>query len=235
MPAAIRATGPGTAVVVPPPHIGKTCGPKFTSVQLFYNGVLSNSVWMPVANSLPGFLTTYVENADGTVNDVNHPAAIGSTITLFATGMGLTNPPVVPGSIAHSTSIQPATGVYSTWTYAWTSAPRRPTPPETVISIPGFLSSIFKIQVKVSDAVIYLSGVLDNGVSGRTGRRAVPAASVLLSGGIELCGGIHKVATAMLDHYRRKRRYQQWPERGGGPCVQYARVNFCTDAAGPPS
>ncbi len=37
---------------------------------------------------------TYVENEDGTVNDVNHPAPIGSTITLFATGMGATNPPV---------------------------------------------------------------------------------------------------------------------------------------------
>jgi hypothetical protein len=46
-------------------------------------------------------------NQDGTKNDGGHAAMLGSTITLFATAMGETDPPVDPGSIAHSDSVTP--------------------------------------------------------------------------------------------------------------------------------
>jgi uncharacterized protein (TIGR03437 family) len=89
-----------------------------SAVQVVSNGVSSNVVWMPVTVSKLGLLTldfpnppwnavadTY--NQDGTKNDANHPATLGSTITLFAAAMGETDPPVDPGSIAHSDSVTP--------------------------------------------------------------------------------------------------------------------------------
>ena len=63
----------------------------FTSVQVSYNGAVSNSVWMPVSSQLPGLLpnnfpmlpfyrlSTFpdgnVRNQDGSQNDAEHPAA----------------------------------------------------------------------------------------------------------------------------------------------------------------
>jgi uncharacterized protein (TIGR03437 family) len=73
----------------------------------------SNAVWMRVSKSLAGLLTLdfpnlvyhadyaggNVRNQDGTQNSANNPAAAGSTIALFATGLGATDPAVAPGSV----------------------------------------------------------------------------------------------------------------------------------------
>jgi len=178
IPAAILQTGPGKVIVVAPqqqlrarrPNNTK---PRFTSVQVISQGVSSNIVRMPVAKSLPGLLTSaflnpqppfdsdgYVRNEDGTVNGPGHPAAAGSTITLFVTGMGATEPQVAPGSVAHSTAIVPVTPVYATWKrFSSTGAPA----PETVDSLPAYLSALFQIPIQVPAQS--LGGVvLENGV-----------------------------------------------------------------------
>ncbi len=85
VPAAILAVAPGQVIVAVPDLLGSPDEPRgivgqssskanlFTSVQLFYNGVLSNSLWMPVSNSLPGLLTVDFPNlmndADGNVRN----------------------------------------------------------------------------------------------------------------------------------------------------------------------
>jgi uncharacterized protein (TIGR03437 family) len=177
VPAAILETSPGRVIVAPSVNLpalryggggkrehSRTSG--FTFVQLFYNGAPSNAVWMPVSASLPGLLTKdglnpqphtdfadgNVRNQDGSVNDAQHPAAVGSTITLFATGMGATNPPVTPGSIAHSAAVAPVIAVYSTWAHL--SPVPAPPPPEAVSSMPGFVSALFQIRVNVTDSVV---------------------------------------------------------------------------------
>ena len=141
-------------------------------MQLSYNGARSNSVWMPVSKSLPGLLTLdspnlpggfpdgNVRNQEGTLNDINHPAAAGSTITLFATGMGATNPVAPTGSVAQSLTILPVTPVYSTFQ---TASPTMYPPPEKVFSVPGFVSSMFQIQVQVPSSVQGLQ--VGNGVT----------------------------------------------------------------------
>jgi len=66
----------------------------FTSV-VSYDGAISNPVIMPVAAANPGsFLELssgsaggVILNEDGTLNDVQNPAACGSTITIYATGL----------------------------------------------------------------------------------------------------------------------------------------------------
>ena len=109
-PAQLLVVSPSRIVVAAPERLIRpvhgAASPKFTSIQISYNGFLSGAVWMPVASSLPGLLTTdllnvqphangpdgYVQNQDGTLNSPTNPAAIGSTIKLFVTGMGATSP-----------------------------------------------------------------------------------------------------------------------------------------------
>ncbi len=126
---------------------------QWTTVQLSHRGILSNSVIMPVWPWAPGLLRRdfpaflpgdnlpdgNVRNQDGTLNDEQHPAPAGSTITLFATGLGPTNPPVAPGSIAATDTVRPAFSVYNSWNGR----------PEAVASVPGFVSAMFQIRVRV--------------------------------------------------------------------------------------
>ena len=89
----------------------------FTSV-VSYDGAISNPVIMPVAAANPGLLTlSFLEissgsaggvilNEDGTLNDVQNPAASGSTITIYATGLSVTMPPIDSGSITTSASVR---------------------------------------------------------------------------------------------------------------------------------
>ena len=88
------------------------------SVQVSYDGAISNPVIMPVAAANPGLLTlSFLEissgsaggvilNEDGTLNDVQNPAACGSTITIYATGLSVTMPPIDSGSITTSASVR---------------------------------------------------------------------------------------------------------------------------------
>jgi uncharacterized protein (TIGR03437 family) len=177
VPAPILQTAPGRVIVVAPPpaggrHEGGTRG--FTTLQLVANGFSSNIVRMPVAASLPGLLTWgyfnppqvnfadgAVYNADGTPNDANHPAAAGSTITLFATGMGAAVPPPVPGSIAHSQTIVPVTPVYSSLQTYPIGGMLVPLP---VSSVPGFVSALFQIGAQIPSNIQKFGTPLDNGV-----------------------------------------------------------------------
>jgi uncharacterized protein (TIGR03437 family) len=177
IPAAILRTSPGRVIVATPANLPTSSQDvTFTSVQLSYNGVPSNSVWVPVFPSAPGLLTSdlldplyrgsfadgNVQNEDGTLNDADHPAAAGSTITLFATGMGATNPPIVPGSIATSLNVTPIVPVYSSWKMFSFNPPASA---ETVYSIPGFVSAMFQIPISVPASLQSLGGVdVGNGV-----------------------------------------------------------------------
>ncbi len=95
-------------------------GESSTQVQVSYQGHLSNSVAVPVAGAVPGVFTIdasgsgpgSIVNQNQTVNAANNPAAIGSIVSVYATGEGQTNPAGVdgmpdPGSAAaadHATS-----------------------------------------------------------------------------------------------------------------------------------
>jgi uncharacterized protein (TIGR03437 family) len=178
-PASILATGPGRIIVAAPPVLADADGMEnsgsataFTSVQLVYNGVSSNPVWMPVSRLQPGLLTLDFPNVppgtgysdapdanalnqDGTPNDANHPAAAGSTITLFVTGMGAATSLLAPGAIAHSSTVAPLTPIYSSWE---TVGPMASAPTLAVSSVPGFVSAVFQVQVPIPSDIQNLSG-----------------------------------------------------------------------------
>src|ERR1019366_4880770 len=80
----------------------------------------SAGVVVPVAAALPGVFTVNgsgrgeaaVINQDGSFNSATSPAPRGSTITLFLTGEGMTNPRPVDGRLAvipYDVPMQPVT------------------------------------------------------------------------------------------------------------------------------
>jgi uncharacterized protein (TIGR03437 family) len=78
-------------------------------VQIEYNGKRSPALSLPVLSSRPGIFTqdgsgtgqAAALNQDGTVNSPSNPAARKSIISLYATGLGATDPPLADGEIVN--------------------------------------------------------------------------------------------------------------------------------------
>jgi uncharacterized protein (TIGR03437 family) len=116
MPATLLSVMPTQlSAIVPYALDGKTA----TQVQVQSGGVLSNPMWLVVAPTSPGIYTAngsgsgqaLAFNQDGTANSASNPAAVGSTITFYATGVGQTIPPGVDGVLHRSAPAAPANSV----------------------------------------------------------------------------------------------------------------------------
>jgi uncharacterized protein (TIGR03437 family) len=76
-----------------------------TSIQVNSAAGASKSIPLPIVPARPGIFTyeagptgqAKVVNEDGTLNDSEHPAAVGTTIQVFATGLGVLEPPLKEG------------------------------------------------------------------------------------------------------------------------------------------
>ena len=185
-PAPILATGPGQIIIAAPTFLATIAGPEnsarntiYASLQVVYNGVASNLAWVPVSSVLPGLLTVDFPNmppaaafpdakalnTDSTENSADDPAAAGSTITLFATGLGQATPWTASGSVAHSSAVSPVTPIYSSWETPSFGIGQSP-PTLAVSSSPGFVSAVFQIQVPIPADIQGLNGTdAGNGVS----------------------------------------------------------------------
>jgi uncharacterized protein (TIGR03437 family) len=96
IPARLIHTARDRAIVVAPEELNTSA----TSVQVAFQGAVSSPVAMRVSTSPFGLLTRaypdppshvtdgYIENEDGTINSADNPAARGSTIRVFVTGLG---------------------------------------------------------------------------------------------------------------------------------------------------
>jgi len=85
-------------------------------VEVEYQGERSNALTLPVAPYAPGLFTLgggqgAINNEDGTVNSPSNPAAAGSLVSLYATGIGQTNPPSVEGHLAGDPAPAPLTPI----------------------------------------------------------------------------------------------------------------------------
>ena len=67
-----------------------------TTIQAATNGAVSNAIRVPVSPTAVELLA--VLNQDGTPHSSSNPAAPGSVVTVYAAGLGQTNPPGVDGS-----------------------------------------------------------------------------------------------------------------------------------------
>jgi uncharacterized protein (TIGR03437 family) len=76
-----------------------------TRICVTYNTVETACLSSPVVEVAPGVFTTdgthaAALNQDGTLNSAANPAALDSTVTIFATGLGPTDPPQADGALA---------------------------------------------------------------------------------------------------------------------------------------
>jgi uncharacterized protein (TIGR03437 family) len=77
-----------------------------TRITVEHNGLRSTTHEVAVIGSAPGIFSIggtsqgAILNQDGTVNGPQSPAPAGSVVSIFATGEGLLNPPVVEGGLA---------------------------------------------------------------------------------------------------------------------------------------
>jgi uncharacterized protein (TIGR03437 family) len=86
-------------------------GSERVQVELQVKGAAIHSVELPVTALQPGIFTqdatgiglASILNEDSTLNSLTNPAAPGSVVTLYATGLGQTDPPGTDGQIASET------------------------------------------------------------------------------------------------------------------------------------
>lgn len=106
-PGAITAVTPNQInVFVPVVGLGSS-----VSVAVEVDSVLSSPVVLPVASAAPGISTAdssgsgqgAILNQDGSLNSHANPAAPGSVISLFGTGLGLSTPQLPDGALVLST------------------------------------------------------------------------------------------------------------------------------------
>ncbi len=104
-PAFLITVFPGKIVCIAPVELA---GQASTQVQVTVNGGISNVLRVGVAATSLGLLSldgsgtglANARNADGSLNSATNPAAQGSVVTVFLTGVGATNPPEVDGVAA---------------------------------------------------------------------------------------------------------------------------------------
>jgi len=80
------------------------------SVSVSYNGATSRGEGIQIAARAPR-LYPFIFNQDGSTNSAGNPAAAGSIVVLFATGLGVTSPPSVTGKAAVAPYPGPASPV----------------------------------------------------------------------------------------------------------------------------
>ena len=80
-------------------------GRSSVEIQVEYRGVRSNAVTLPVLQAHPGIFGLdssgwgAVRNQDGTVNSPENPARRGSTVSIYGTGGGETDPVTADGQV----------------------------------------------------------------------------------------------------------------------------------------
>jgi uncharacterized protein (TIGR03437 family) len=101
-PGALLYAGGGQVNVVVPFEIA---GKSSTRMQVWYQGIPSAIVALPVLPAIPGIFTqdgsgkgaASLVNADGLLNTPAYPAAAGSVVSLYATGGGIHSQPLSDG------------------------------------------------------------------------------------------------------------------------------------------
>jgi len=151
----LSVTSSRLTAIVPYALDGKT----FTQAQVQSSGVLSNPMWLVVAPTSPGIYTVdgsgsgqaLAFNQDGTPNSLNNPAAVGSAVTFYATGVGQTIPPGVDGVLHRSTPAAPVNtvAIFVADLYV-------PGPQFNVGAAAGFPADVFTVQAVVPNPT-YLS------------------------------------------------------------------------------
>jgi len=130
-----------------------------TVVTVVSNGQKSNGVRMGVSSSSPEILS--IANQDGTPNSSSNPAHPGSTIVIYASGLGETNPLSVDG-LVNSTPLPAPLAAVKVY------LPNLTLQPEFVGAAPGMVAGIVQVNVQLP-VMNYSSNALAIGVNTAAG------------------------------------------------------------------
>jgi uncharacterized protein (TIGR03437 family) len=115
-----------------------------TSVQVVYNGVQSNPVQVAVTGTAVQILGIF--NQDFSVNSESNPAQAGSTMILYVSGIGGTNPPSQDGRINTAPFAAPATPIGIEFRGNDPNNPMTILPVTFAGAAPGLVAGIFQIN-----------------------------------------------------------------------------------------
>jgi uncharacterized protein (TIGR03437 family) len=138
VPAPMMSVAPGEAYVIAPYEV---VGRSETQIVVESPGVQSSPVFARVLGINPSFMKT-VRNQDGSINAPGNPAKLGSVVTLYATGLGVTGPPSPDGALADDPPAHPVVPIGVFFGAA-------PADTLNVSGIPGFVNGIFQIQARI--------------------------------------------------------------------------------------
>jgi uncharacterized protein (TIGR03437 family) len=149
-PAPIVAVSPDRIVCVVPSAL-RTLQDEFTFLEVEHNGDRSAPrlslvrPWPAPKALIDDSLRLVARNEDGSVNGESNPARRGSIVTIYATGLGPVQPWLPDGSIAPVSPSRPMAHVE----VARSGGPRFEV--VDVATMPGFLSAVFQINVRLPD------------------------------------------------------------------------------------
>lgn len=132
---------------------------KTTSVVLQYAGTQTGPLVFHVARSVANMFTkdyapgadVIAINQDGSLNSADHAAPRGSVVSLFATGLGQTNPPLQDGQIVPGAA--PATPGISVYFWYSTSGSGAKVAADILYqgAAPGGVAGVYQLNVRIPD------------------------------------------------------------------------------------
>jgi uncharacterized protein (TIGR03437 family) len=136
--------------------------------------VRSNAVSLPVLETHPGFFGLdssgwgAVRNQDGTVNSPENPARRGSTVSIYGTGGGATDPVTVDGQVVGNSPPRLNTSVLVSFLETEGADIYVPTAAASYAGpVPGLVAGLLQLNVRLPDSLTDGKWYLELGFGGR--------------------------------------------------------------------
>lgn len=142
-------------------------------VQVEYRGVRSNAITLPVLQTHPGIFGLdssgwgAVQNQDGTVNSPENPARRGSTVSIYGTGGGATDPATADGQVIGNSPPRLKTRVLVSFPETQDTDSYVPTTEASYAgAVPGLVAGVLQVNIRVPETLPDGNWRLDLGFGG---------------------------------------------------------------------
>jgi uncharacterized protein (TIGR03437 family) len=143
-------------------------------VQVEYRGMRSNTVTLPVLPAHPGIFGLdssgwgAVRNQDGTVNSPENPARRGSTVSIYGTGGGATDPVTADGQVVGNSPPRLRTTVLVSFPETEETDIYVPaTEASYAGAVPGLVAGLLQVNVRLPESLTEGKWLLELGFGGR--------------------------------------------------------------------
>ena len=145
-------------------------------IQVEYRGVRSNAVTLPVLQAHPGIFSLdssgwgAVRNDDGTVNSPEKPARRGSTVSIYGTGGGETDPVTADGQVVGNAPPRLKNSVVVSFPETGCTDYEIPAAEASYAgAVAGFVAGLLQVNVQVPESLPDGNWLLELGFAGSSG------------------------------------------------------------------